>query len=312
MSASFGDRLQDAVDRTSTPCVVGIDPHLELLPDAFAVARNASAPIEERARAIGDFACEVIELASGRVPAVKLQSAFFEALGSEGVRAWERAVRSAREAGLLVIGDVKRGDIQSTAAAYAAAFLAAPPGADPRERCDAITVNALLGADSVEPFLDACRAHGAGIFVLVRTSNPGSEDFQLHGEPELSLRFAAAVARWGSDLVGDSGLSSVGAVVGLRRGARGATLREFRACMPSAPLLLPGFGAQGAGVDEALAAFLPPRPGRGPRGALITSSRAVTFAWRESPHTTRHWKDAASAALDETLAALASGLSGRP
>jgi orotidine-5'-phosphate decarboxylase len=311
VSAFFGDRLQAAVDRAGNPCVVGIDPHLELLPPDFAVARNAGAPIAERAFALGDFACEVIDLANGRVPAVKLQSAFFEALGSEGVRAWERAIRCAREAGLLVIGDVKRGDIQSTAAAYAAAYLAAPPGTDPRERCDAITLNPLLGADSVEPFLEACRNRGAGIFVLVRTSNLGSEDFQLHGEPELSLRIAEAVARWGSDLVGESGLSSVGAVVGLRRGARGATLRQFRACMPSAPLLLPGFGAQGAGVDETLAAFLPSQPGRGPRGALIASSRAVTFAWREPRHSGRHWKDAASAALDEMLAALAPALRAR-
>ena len=296
---SYADRLDAALERTGTPCLVGIDPHPALLPEPFAGARDPALPRAERARLVGDFACELVELVAGRAPAVKPQSAFFELYGADGIAAWERTVRSARATGLLVIGDVKRGDISSTAAAYASAFL------DPEltdAPCDAVTLSAFLGSDSITPFLEACARHGAGAYVLVRTSNPGSADFQRHGDPELSLRIADEVERWGSSdpaLVGRGGMSSIGAVVGATHGDE---LGAFRRRMPRTPFLLPGFGAQGAGPDDVVDAFL---PGRGhPTGALVNSSRGIGFAYRQERHAHRDWKDAASLALDEMAGAL--------
>jgi len=195
--------------------------------------------------------------------AVKPQSAFFEARGWQGVRSFEAACAYARDAGLLVIADVKRGDIGSTAAAYAAAFT---------PHADAATVNPYLGGDAVEPFLDACR-RGAGIFVLVKTSNPGSGDLQdvrLEDGRRVWERVAELVDRWGSDLVGERGLSSVGAVVGATYPQEVA---EARALLPRAPLLLPGVGAQGATAADVAAAFA-----NGPAGGLVSASRSVIFA----------------------------------
>jgi len=295
---NYADRLQAAVDAKGNACLVGLDPHLDLLPAEFESARDTGRPRAERAAALADFACEVIDVVADRVPAVKPQSAFFEVFGSDGVRAWERVVAAARAAGLIVIGDVKRGDIASTAAAYARAFLD-PAAAGAEHVCDAVTINPYLGADSVTPFLAACRAFDAGVYVLVRTSNPGSADFQRHGEPELSHLVARRVHEWGAELVGECGLSSVGAVVGATHARE---LRSFREAMPRTPFLLPGFGAQGAGAAELVDAFLPPPS---PGGAIVNSSRGITFAWRRLEFADLDWKTAASRALDEMIAELA-------
>jgi orotidine-5'-phosphate decarboxylase len=205
-------------------------------------------------------------------------------------------VREARAAGLLVIGDVKRGDIDSTARAYASAYLGGEAaGSD--TRCDAVTVSPYLGADSVQPFLDACERFGAGVFVLVRTSNRGSAVFQEHGSPPLYEKVADAVVEWGRGSIGRSGLSSVGAVVGATHPEELVRLRDR---MPATPFLIPGFGTQGGGAREVAGGFLP-----GGRGALVNSSRGILFAWREPRFAGMHWKDASRAALDEMIAVLA-------
>lgn len=286
----FADRLDAAIARTGNPCLLGLDPHLDLLPDEFALARDRSAPRATRARELERFCLELVELAAGRVPAVKPQSAFFEVFGADGALAWERVVREARSAGLLVIGDVKRGDIDSTARAYARAFLETGDAT----ACDAVTVNPFLGSDSIAPFLESCRRTGRGIYVLVRTSNPGSKLFQEHGTPPLYERIADAVAEWGKELVGTSGLSSVGAVVGATHPRELAQLRER---MPRTPFLIPGYGAQGAGAADIAGGFLP----RG-RGAIVNSSRGILFAYKQPAYRGRHWKDALSAALDAMIA----------
>lgn len=295
---SYADRLEEAVRRCGNPCLVGLDPHLALLPEEYSPAHDPEAPRAERARAVGDFLCSVVELVAGRVPAVKPQSAFFEELGADGALAWERVVRAARAAGLLVIGDVKRGDIGSTAAAYARAFLEGDAGDGGASRCDAVTVNPLLGSDSVRPFLDACARADAGIYVLVRTSNPSSAEFQATGDPPLCDRIADAVVAWGRELLGASGSSSVGAVVGATHAAELARLRER---MPATPFLLPGYGAQGAGAEDVVAGFTPDGG-----GALVNSSRGVLFAYRERPGT--HWKDAALAAVDRMATEISAAL----
>lgn len=296
MSAPFADRLHRAVDATGTPALVGLDPHLALLPDEFAVARDPAAPRAERAAAVERFLLEVLDLCAGQVPAVKPQAAFFEVLGADGVAAYERVIAAARALGLLVIADVKRGDIGSTAAAYAEATIS---GEDRAHMADAATVNPYLGGDSIAPFVDACRATGAGIYVLVRTSNPGGADLQaldLAAGGTVAEHMARSVAAWGADLVGTAGWSSVGAVVGATHPGELATLR---ALMPRTPLLLPGYGAQGATADGLRPAFTD-----GPHGALVNSSRAILFAHR-SAGATGHWKDAAAKALVAMKADLA-------
>jgi orotidine-5'-phosphate decarboxylase len=285
----FADRLDSAVERFRNPCLIGLDPHPDSLPDEFTAARDSTATREEKARDVTSFLCQVIDLIAGRVPAVKPQSAFFETYGPAGAKAWEDVIAHAHSRGLLVIGDVKRGDIDSTARAYARAFLESGDATS----CDAVTVNPYLGSDSIAPFLESCRRTGRGIYVLVRTSNPGSKLFQEHGTPPLYERVADAVAEWGTELVGASGLSSVGAVVGATHPHELARLRER---MPSTPFLIPGYGAQGAGAADIAGGFL----ARG-RGAIVNSSRGILFAYKQPLYRGRHWKDALNAALDSMI-----------
>lgn len=302
---NYADRLQSSIERCGNACLVGIDPHLDLLPPDFADVRDSSLPRAERAKRLAQFCREVIEVIAGKVAVIKPQSAFFEVLGADGAVAWESVVRDAHAAGLLVIGDVKRGDIATTAAAYATAFLEGTSPEDGPTLCDAVTLNPFLGSDSVEPFLDACARTGKGLYLLVRTSNKGSADFQRHGTPELSHLVAEKVVQWGTKLVGDGGWSSVGAVVGATHGAE---LRDFRARMPRTPFLLPGYGAQGAGAQDVLGAFDFSATGA-PCGALVNSSRGITFAWRDKAHAGKHWKDATRDSLDTMIAEIGAALS---
>jgi orotidine-5'-phosphate decarboxylase len=244
---------------------------------------------------MGDFLVDVIEVTAPRAAAVKPQSAFFEALGADGVAQWERVTAAAHDAGLLVIGDVKRGDIGSTAAAYAEAFLTGGPGTDPRTLCDAVTLNPYLGTDSLQPFLEACRERGAGLYVLVRTSNPSSRELQAEGHPSLAERVADLVERWGAPLVGASGLSCVGAVIGATHPTE---LARFRARLPRTPFLIPGYGAQGGSAADVAPAFAGGLPG----AALVNSSRGLLFAYKERPGMA--WRDATRAALEEMALAL--------
>lgn len=255
MSGSFASRLGARVLDGASPCCVGLDPRVESLPRSLA-------PDADPADRIVAFYREVLPVLAAHVPVVKPNIAFFERHGAAGWAAYESTCRLARAAGLLVIGDVKRGDIGSTASAYAEAHL---------PLADAVTVNPYLGSDAVEPFLTRAVAHGCGVFVLVRTSNPGAADFQdlpLANRTTLADAVAAAVDRWAADTPGQAhGYGMVGAVVGATRPEH---LARLRSAMPRAWLLLPGVGAQGGRVADAGAAF----DDRG-LGALISQSRAV-------------------------------------
>jgi orotidine-5'-phosphate decarboxylase len=251
----FADRLAAAVDDKGAPLCVGIDPDPTLMPAGVGVA--------EFCRGIVDAVAEV-------AVAVKPQAAFFEAQGAAGWAALVDVCEYAREAGLLVIADAKRGDVPSTARAYAAAF--APIA-------DAVTVNPYLGHDSLEPFF----AHeGLGVLAILKTSNPGSEDLQdlplADGRP-FWQHVASLIDRWGDDYVGASGLSSVGAVVGA---THPDVLETVRSLLPRAVLLLPGVGAQGGRAEDLTAAFA-----AGPASALVSASRSVIYAdsgagWQEA------------------------------
>jgi len=212
--------------------------------------------------------------------AVKLQVACFERLGAPGWAALREVATRARERGLLVIADAKRGDIDVTAAAYAQAFLGETPtpyGPVPGLGADALTVNPLLGVDSLAPLVVAARERGSGLFVLVRTSNPGAADVQelaLADGDSVSGRLAAIVAELGAPAVGPAGLSDIGAVVGATAPDR---LETMRAAMPHAVFLLPGVGAQGGAVEDLAPAFAP-----GPAGGLISASRGIVGAHRKT------------------------------
>jgi orotidine-5'-phosphate decarboxylase len=272
-TATFADRLAEAVERKRSQIVVGLDPRVELLP-----VELRGDP--DTAGAISRFCCGLVDAVAPHVVAVKPQLAFFEAHGAEGVRAFEDVCGYARRAGLLVIADGKRGDIGSTARAYASAYLESGTA-------DALTVNPYLGSDSVEPFIQSCRRTGAGIFCLVKTSNAGGADVQdltlSDGRP-LWQQVAALVKEWGEELIGEHGLSNVGAVVGA---THPRAVGEARRLMPQAILLLPGVGAQGATPADVARAFT-----SGPASALVTVSRSVMFAAKEGDE---NWRRAAGA-----------------
>ncbi len=279
--AQFSDRVAEAVERKRTQLVVGLDPRVDLLPMELrgeAVLGRAAA-----AGAVERFCKGIVDAVAPYVAAVKPQVAFFEALGSDGWQALEAVARYASGAGLLVIADGKRGDIGSTARAYAAAFLE-PRGTEP-PLADALTVNPYLGSDAMDPFLSACRNHGAGLFCLVRTSNAGGRDLQdaiLSDGTPVWRHVAGLVNEWGADFVGERGMSSVGAVVGA---TVPRLMGDARRAMPQSIILLPGVGAQGATPADVARAFT-----SGPASALVSASRSVIYAYRD---TDADWRDAA-------------------
>jgi orotidine-5'-phosphate decarboxylase len=254
----FADRLAAAVERKGAPLCVGIDPDPALMPAGVGVV---------------EFCHGIVDAVADVAVAVKPQAAFFEAQGASGWAALVEVCGHAREAGLLVIADVKRGDVPSTARAYAAAF--AP-------LADAVTVNPYLGYDSLEPFFTH---DGLGVLPILKTSNRGSADLQdlrlADGRP-FWQHVASLIDRWGADHVGASGLSSVGAVVGA---THPDVLETARSLMPRAVLLLPGVGAQGGRPEQLGAAF-----SAGPASALVSASRSVIYADRGAD-----WQDAAAA-----------------
>jgi orotidine-5'-phosphate decarboxylase len=279
----FADRLAEAVDRKRSQLVVGLDP----VPDQLPVELRGETVLgrEHAAAACARFCCGIVDAVAPYAVAVKPQSAFFEALGSDGFRALEDVCEYARAAGLLVIADAKRGDIGSTARAYAAAFVE-PRGDDP-PLADAVTLNPYLGRDSIEPFLAASRCTGAGLFCIVKTSNPGGADVQdvtLSDGTKLWQHVAGLVRDWGEELVGERGLSTVGAVVGATYPREVA---EIRRLLPQSVLLLPGIGAQGAGPADVARAFT-----SGPASALVSASRSVIYAYKAAGG---DWRAAAGA-----------------
>jgi orotidine-5'-phosphate decarboxylase len=280
-TASFGDRLTALVAERQSQIVLGLDPDPERLwPRAVELAGGAGdppAPPQTRAaRAVAVHCRLAIDAAGPHCVAVKPQVACFERLGAPGWAVLGEVADYARDHGLLVIADAKRGDIDVSATAYAQAFFGQTPtpfGPIDGIGADALTVNPLLGADSVAPFAAAARAHGGGLFVLTRTSNPGAADVQeliLEDGATVSDRIASLVSGWGAASSDEGPIADIGAVVGATVPERLERLREL---MPRAPFLLPGVGAQGGTVDALAAAFAP-----GPAGGLIAVSRGIVYA----------------------------------
>ena len=284
---------------------MGIDPVLEQMPATLLAKTNVGKSAAAAAGIFLEFGLAIIEIAAPLVPAVKINSAYFERYHAPGVSVYRQLVKAARQAGLLVIGDVKRSDIGHTAAQYALAQLADTDYTDLLENTgpDAITVNAYLGSDGVKPFLDVASAAGKGVFVLVRTSNPGGAEIQelplADGRP-LYLHMADLVNRWGTE-VGEYGWSSLGAVVGA---TTGQSLAAIRSASGRSLFLIPGFGAQGGSLADCLPAF----DNRG-LGAIIAASRSIIYAWRDAKYAElaqADWRRAVEQALIDHKTQIAS------
>jgi orotidine-5'-phosphate decarboxylase len=280
---TFADRIAAAVVERRSQLVVGLDPRLDLLP--LELRGDAHTGRQAAATAVSRFCRGLVDAVRPYAVAVKPQSAFFEALGADGVRSFEEVCDYARTAGLLVIGDVKRGDIGSTARAYAAAYLEPRGSAGPL--VDAVTVNPYLGSDSLEPFVAVCRRSGSGIFCLVKTSNRGGvdvQDLKLTDGSVVWQQVAKLVAEVGEGVVGECGLSSIGAVVGA---TYPRMISEARRLMPQAVFLLPGIGVQGATPADVARAFT-----SGPASGLVAVSRSINYAFRAGD---ADWRTAAAA-----------------
>lgn len=272
--------LSEKIARLKNPSVIGLDPLPEYLPPEIA------AKYPDAAEAIFEFNKGIIDAIADIAPAVKPQSAFYERLGVPGAALLKKTIDYAAEAGLYVILDAKRGDIGSTAKAYADAYLVS----DGYGKIDCLTVNGYLGSDGVLPFLDAVKANGKAIFMLVKTSNPSSGEFQdkLIGEKPLYRLVGEAAESWGADSVDKDGYSACGAVVGATYPAQ---LAELRAALPHTFFLIPGYGAQGGGASDVAPGF-----DKNGGGAVVNSSRGILLAYKKHGG---DFRDAARAAAIE-------------
>ena len=298
MENHFADRLITAIKTKQTPLVVGLDPRWERLPSSL-IGKIDPADFKTKAMAYQRFCCDIMDAVVGIVPAVKPQAAFFEHLGTAGMTALANVVEHAHKIGLIVIMDAKRGDIGSTAEAYAAAFLGVKPASV--WGCDSLTINPYLGDDSLQPFVTQCRATGAGIFVLVKTSNPGSQTLQelsTDSNKPIYQHVAEMVQQLTAEDLGEFGYGSIGAVVGATYPQQLCVLRSL---MPNSIFLVPGLGAQGGTAADVAGGF----DDQG-LGAVINSSRAIIFAYqREEYEAVGDWQTAVEYATRDTVEQLA-------
>ena len=306
------NQLVANIKKTGAPIVVGLDPMLNYIPEQ--VQKKAFAEygetLEGAAEAIWQFNKEIVDKTYDLIPAVKPQIAMYEQFGLPGLAAFKKTVDYCKEKGLVVIGDIKRGDIGSTSAAYAVGHIGKVKVGSktyaPFDE-DFVTVNPYLGSDGVNPFLDVCKEEKKGIFVLVKTSNPSSGEFQdlkIDGRPLYEL-VGEKVAAWGSEVMGDE-YSYVGAVVGATYPEMGKVLRKV---MPKAYILVPGYGAQG-GKGKDLVHFF----NEDGLGAIVNSSRGIIAAYKQEQYAkfgAENFGDASRAAVETMIADIKGALENR-
>ncbi|MDR3883877.1 MAG: orotidine-5'-phosphate decarboxylase [Dorea sp.] len=306
------NQLVANIKKTGAPIVVGLDPMLNYIPEQ--VQKKAFAEygetLEGAAEAIWQFNKEIVDKTYDLIPAVKPQIAMYEQFGLPGLVAFKKTVDYCKEKGLVVIGDIKRGDIGSTSAAYAVGHIGKVKVGNktyaPFDE-DFVTVNPYLGSDGVNPFLDVCKEEKKGIFVLVKTSNPSSGEFQdqkIDGRPLYEL-VGEKVAAWGSEVMGDE-YSYVGAVVGATYPEMGKVLRKV---MPKAYILVPGYGAQG-GKGKDLVHFF----NEDGLGAIVNSSRGIIAAYKQEQYAkfgAENFGDASRAAVETMIADIKGALENR-
>ena len=308
----MSNQLVANIQKTGAPIVVGLDPMLNYIPEQ--VQQKAFAgygeTLEGAAEAIWQFNKEIVDKTYDLIPAVKPQIAMYEQFGLPGLAAFKKTVDYCKEKGLVVIGDIKRGDIGSTSAAYAVGHIGKVKVGSktyaPFDE-DFVTVNPYLGSDGVNPFLDVCKEEKKGIFVLVKTSNPSSGEFQdqkIDGRPLYEL-VGEKVAAWGSEVMGDE-YSYVGAVVGATYPEMGKVLRKV---MPKAYILVPGYGAQG-GKGKDLVHFF----NEDGLGAIVNSSRGIIAAYKQEQYAkfgAENFGDASRAAVETMVADIKGALENR-
>lgn len=279
---NFADRLVRRIDQLENPTVIGLDTKLDYIPQHIKEYAESLFPEEAdkaTAKAIWIYNKEIIDNTADIVPALKLQYAYYEMYGPEALKTMLLTARYAQRKGMLVIGDCKRNDIGSTATAYAEGVIGKTNILMDQEvemsGLDCCTVNCYLGIDGVKPFIDVAKRDGKGIFCLVRTSNPSAGDFQdleLADGRKLYEAVASKVSEWGEELIGEEGFSSVGAVIGATWPEQAVGLRKL---MPNTFVLVPGYGAQGAGADAAVASFTAYG-----KGGIVNASRSIMTAWK--------------------------------
>ncbi|GIK48454.1 MAG: orotidine-5'-phosphate decarboxylase [Hyphomonadaceae bacterium] len=293
MAAAYADRLIEKVRAKRTPLCVGLDPFADKMPAAL-----FGDPARDPAAALVKFGTSVIDVAAKHAAVLKPQLGLFEQFGEMGYAAARMLCEYGRNAGMIVLLDAKRGDIGTTAEGYARATLGPAPGFD----ADCVTVNPYMGKDTLAPFVDMAKAHGKGVAVLVRTSNPGAGDFQdlqVGGAP-VWRRVAEMLAPETQALMGASGWSGLMAVAGATYPEEARTLRE---AMPHALFLVPGYGAQGASAADAVAGFV--ATAQGLEGGIVNSSRGVTYPpAAQAAKNMSEWR----AAVDDAMRAAAEEL----
>lgn len=292
------DVLQDKIRKLKSPVMLGLDPYLPILPphivrDAFEAHGQT---VEAAAAAYYRFCTELLHALAGIVPAVKLQSACFEALGAAGIAQMQRLSREATELGYYVLIDSMRGDVGSVAEIYAQAMFGTVPVGSEAHRlyeCDALTVNSYLGSDSIKPFLPYCKQGGKNIFLLLKTSNRSSREVQdlLSGDRVIYTAMADLVMRWSEGLYGKYGYSEIGAVVGA---TFPQTMKLLREKYDRLFFLVPGYGAQGGTAKKVQYAF-----DRFGHGAIITASRSIICAWQAEGSDGTDYCDRAAAAAEK-------------
>ncbi|HCW32689.1 MAG: orotidine 5'-phosphate decarboxylase, orotidine-5'-phosphate decarboxylase [Candidatus Peregrinibacteria bacterium GW2011_GWE2_39_6] len=292
IKSNFADRLIAAIKRKGNPICVGLDPRLKQIPKFIKEQqiKQYGETKEAAARCLLEFNKGIIDAVADLVPCVKPQIAFYEEYGFHGIWAFEETCRYAHDKELLVIADAKRNDIGSTAEGYARAYLGEIELFGEKIsglNVDALTVTPYLGYDGVKPFVDSCCEYGKGIFVLLKTSNPSSGDLQdqlldekvaegfgVNGRITTYELMAHLIESWGADLIGDSGYSSIGAVVGATYPKQAEQIRKL---LPQAIFLVPGYGAQGGGASDVKPCF-----DEDGLGAIVNSSRGIIFAYEKS------------------------------
>ena len=262
------DMLIEKIKETNNPTVIGLDPRYEMVPKH--IKEKYSNDIQGICKAIEEFNKKIIDAVYDIIPAVKPQLAFYEMLGIEGMKLFKETCKYAKQKGMIVIADAKRGDIGSTATAYAEAYLK-----NDFYDIDFLTVNPYLGIDGIKPFIDICKENNKGIFILVKTSNPSSgelQDQKVQDGDEIYIKVAKLVETWGEDLRGENGYSSIAAVVGATYPKQ---LEQIRNIAPHTFFLIPGYGAQGGKAQDIALGF-----DKNGLGGIINSSRGLMCAYK--------------------------------
>ncbi len=276
------DKLINKIKETNNPTVIGLDPRYEMLPKC--VINKYPKTLEGASEAIIEYNKALIDATYDIIPAIKPQIAFYEMFGISGMQAFKETCKYAKEKGMMIIADIKRGDIGSTAQGYSNAYLGRTPIGEIEESVydvDFVTVNPYMGTDCVKPFIEDCKKYNKGIFILVKTSNPSSgelQDVKLENGEEVYKKVAELVESWGEELRGKYGYSSIAAVVGATYPKQ---LEELRKMAPHTYFLIPGYGAQGGKAKDIALGF-----DKDGLGGIINASRSLMCAYKSD-----FWKD---------------------